>query len=73
LELQSSWNNGWKNFDGNPRYTLSRRFGEAKGYDVEDFMIEVDSIKDSPDLKRLLGYINTVESKQRKGKHGTIK
>lgn len=73
LELQSSWNNGWKNFDGNPRYTLSTRFGEAKGYDVEDFMIEVDSIKDSPDLKRLLGYINTVESKQRKGKYGTIK
>lgn len=73
LELQSATNSGWTNFDGNPRYTLKYRFGENKGYDVENFMIDVDSLKDSADIKKLLGYINTAESEQRKGKYGTIK
>lgn len=73
LELQSARFSGWHNFDGNPRYTLKTRFGECSGYDVEAFMIEVDSFKDSEDLKQLLGYINTAEDKQRKGGHGTIK
>ena len=75
LELQSATRNGWHNFDGNPRYTLSSRFGDYRlgGFDVESFMIDVDSIKDSDDLRHLLGYINTAEDKQRKGKHGTIK
>lgn len=73
LELQSARYSGWHNFDGNPRYTLKHRFGECSGYDVESFMIEVDSFKDSDDLRQLLGYINTAESEQRKGGHGTIK
>lgn len=75
LELQSARKNGWMNFDGNPRYTFSTRFGDYRlgGFDVEAFMIEVDSLKDSDDLRHLLGYINTAEDKQRKGKHGTIK
>lgn len=73
LELQSARYSGWHNFDGNPRYTLKTRFGECSGYDVEAFMIEVDSFKDSDDLKQLLGYLNTADDKQRKGGHGTIK
>ena len=73
LELQSARYSGWHNFDGNPRYTLKTRFGECSGYDVEAFMIEVDSFKDSDDLKQLLGYINTAENEQRKGTYGTIK
>lgn len=73
LELQSARYSGWHNFDGNPRYTFKQRFGETSGYDVEAFMIEVDSFKDSDDLRQLLGYINTAEDKQRKGGHGTIK
>lgn len=73
LELQSARYSGWHNFDGNPRYTLKTRFGECSGYDVECFMIDVDSFKDSDDLKSLLGYINTAESAQRKGSYGTIK
>ena len=36
-------------------------------------MIEVDSFKDSDELKKLLGYINTNENEQRKGASGTIK
>lgn len=73
LELQSARYSGWHNFDGNPRYTLKHRFGECSGYDVEAFMIDVDSFKDSDDLRQLLGYINTADSEQRKGRHGTIK
>lgn len=73
LELQSEARSGWTNFDGNPRYTLKTRFGENKGYDVEDFMFEVDTLKNSDDLMELLGYINTAEGEQRKGKHGSIK
>jgi len=76
LELQSATRSGWTNFDGNPRYTLKWRFGETKAWgsiDDESFMIEVDSFKDCEEFQDILGYINTVESEQRKGKHGTIK
>ena len=74
LELQSATRSGWNDFDGNPRHTLHTRFGcTAKGYDIEAFMFEVDSMKDSEDLKEILGYLNTADSEQRKGKHGTIK
>ncbi len=74
LELQSARRSGWQKFDGNPRYTLKTRFGEVKNsFGVDSYMIEVDSLKDSDDLRYLLGYINTAEGEQRKGKYGTIK
>lgn len=75
LELQSANRSGWQKFDGNPRYTLTHRFGDYRlgGFDVDSFMIDVDSFKDSDDLRYLLGYINTAENEQRKGRDGTIK
>jgi len=74
LELQSATRSGWTDFNGNPGYTLKSRFGEVKStFGVDSFMIDVDSFKDSNDLKNLLGYINTAENEQRKGKYGTIK
>jgi predicted metal-dependent hydrolase len=76
LELQSAIRSGWHNFNGNPRATLASRFGEIRsthGFGCDSYMIDVDSLKDSDDLRYLLGYINTSEDKQRKGKHGTIK
>ena len=73
LELQSARDSGWKNFDGNPRYTLKWRFGESKGYDTVSFMVDVDSFKDCEEFQDILGYINTVGTEQRKGKHGSIK
>lgn len=76
LELQSATRSGWHNFNGNPRATLASRFGEIRstyGSGCESYMIDVDSFKNSDDLRYLLGYINTSEDKQRKGKHGTIK
>ena len=74
LELQSATQSGWTDFDGNPRYTLKYRFGDySNSFGVDAFMIDVDSLAESDDLRSLLGYINTAEGEQRKGKYGTIK
>jgi hypothetical protein len=75
LELQSATRSGWTDFDEKPKYTLTYRFGDYRmgGFDVEAFMIDVDSLKSSEDLRYLLGYINTAESEERKGSYGTIK
>lgn len=75
LELQSSKNNGWQDFNGNPRYTLNTRFGAPSSNwgRTTAFMFEVDSVKESPELAMILGFINTNESEQQKGTGGTIK
>lgn len=75
LEMQSANNSGWQYFNGNARYTLSTRFGAPSGryWDAVSFMFDVDSAKDSPEFAKLLGFINTAEDQQMKGKGGTIK
>lgn len=79
LELQSAEYSGWRDFDGNPKYTLSNRFGCTSRSDyglssTYDFMLDLeesDFLTD--DFKALLGYINTSDSDQKKGTYGTIK
>lgn len=77
LELQSVVNSGWTNFNKNPKYTLTNRFGcsSTSGHgEYLDFMINItDSNFGTDDFKSLLGYLNTVENEQRKGIYGTIK
>lgn len=77
LELQSATRSGWTNFNGNPRYTLTQRFGcsSASGHGERfDFMLNItDSDFDNDEFKSLLGYINTAEESQVKGVGGTIK
>lgn len=77
LELQSGIHNGWMHFDGNPRYTLNKRFGCTSRSDSSahyDFMIDItDSDFNTDEFKSVLGYINTDVNKQRKGSGGTIK
>ena len=77
LELQSATNSGWTNFNGNPRYTLTHRFGcsSASGHGEKwDFMMNItDSDFNNDEFRSLLGYINTAENEQVKGKYGTIK
>lgn len=79
LELQSANDSGWTNFNGNPRYTLRERFGctSSSGYDIpseSNFMIDINgSDFSSDDFKSLLGYINTSESKQKRGTGGYAK
>ena len=75
LELQSSSRNGWNNFDGNPRYNLSTRFGNksSEGRDVSSFMIDIEAFKDNEEIADILGYINTATDKQKKGASGFAK
>lgn len=75
LELQSARDSGWTDFNGNPRFTLSSRFGCSSNLpSVGDFMIDIDdSDFETDEFRQLLGYINTAESDQKKGKYGTIK
>lgn len=79
LELQSARNSGWTDFDGNPKSTLHDRFGCTSISDygtssTYDFMLDLeDSDFSTDDFKSLLGYINTSDSEQKKGRHGTIK
>ena len=77
LELQSASDSGWKDFDGNPKYTLNRRFGctstsNSWAQDM-DFMLCIDDSTFGDDFRTLLGFINTAEDEQRKGANGTIK
>ncbi len=75
LELQSPTKSGWTNFNENPRYTLKTRFGcNTSANPYGDFMIDIDeSDFSSDDFRSLIGYINTADGEQRKGKHGTVK
>jgi len=79
LELQSAYNSGWTDFNGNPKNTLHDRFGCTSISDygtssTYDFMLDLeDSDFSTDDFKSLLGYINTSDSEQKKGKYGTIK
>lgn len=79
LELQSPTRSGWTDFNGNPKSTLHDRFGCTSTSDygtssTYDFMLDLeDSDFSTDDFKSLLGYINTSDSEQKKGKHGTIK
>lgn len=79
LELQSARNSGWTNFNGNPKSTLHDRFGCTSTSDygtssTYDFMLDLEESNFSTDdFKSLLGYINTSDSEQKKGKYGTIK
>lgn len=75
LELQSSGRNGWYDFAKDVRDTLKWRFGcsQSSSYWNAAYLTDIDEFPDNDDLRTLLGYINTNESEQRKGKHGTIK
>lgn len=79
LEMQSATHNGWKDFDGNARYTLNWRFGCTNTSDhglssKYDFMLDIgESDFDNDDFRSLLGYLNTAEDKQRKGNDGRIR
>ena len=75
LELQDAYGNGWCNFSKDVRDTLRWRFGCSAGstYWNTAYLTDIDQVKDSDEFRMILGYINTDESKQRKGSSGTIK
>ena len=78
LELQSPTQNGWHDFDGNVRYTLVNRFGCSSqsnkwSQEIHGMIDIADSNFNTDDFRQLLGYINTADSEQKKGKYGTTK
>lgn len=74
LELQSPWSNGWKNFtDG----TLRDRFAckrshtmYGRKFELDNYLIDVDSMQDAQGFRQILGYLNTSTGAQMKGVTG---
>lgn len=75
LELQSATRSGWHDFTKDVRDTLKWRFGcsSSSSHWNTAYLTDIDLFQANDDLTTLLGFINTSESEQRKGKHGTIK
>ena len=77
LELQSPYENGWKDFGSTAKEAtnvLTYRFGCFTGNNfAESRLIDADSFKDSDEFRALVGYINTAESAQKKGSSGYAK
>lgn len=69
LELQSATSNGWKPLNAK---VFGWRF-LANGREWHYEMIEISKLYNDPSFIKLMGYINTAEDKQVKGKYGTIK
>ena len=70
LELQHpiAIENGWKSLNSN---VFAERF-DSKGKQL-GFLIETEKLKENKGFRKMLGYINTEESKQMKGSMGSVK
>lgn len=76
LELQSPIKCGWKDFEKDIEHTLIKRFGcsiRENPWKAEGYMTEVEGLKDSEELRVILGYINTVGMKEMKGATGHVR
>lgn len=76
LELQSPVQCGWKDFEKDIEHTLIKRFGcsiRENPWKAEGYMTEVEGLKDSEELRVILGYINTVGMKEMKGATGHVR
>jgi len=75
LELQSRYNNGWFSFSKDIGETLRNRFGcsSSSSWYNHAILTEISQLKDVDGFAELLGYINTSESAQKKGKNGSVK
>lgn len=75
MELQSSWKNGWRHLGTvDDRDSLDRgfrsRFGSSNSKNGEALAMDIEDMKGSKMLHRIYGYVNTEESKQKKGSSG---
>ena len=75
LELQHATKSGWRDFSDDVRETLKWRFGcsSSSSYWNTAYLTDIDQFSDNDEFRTLMGFINTNESEQRKGTHGTIK
>lgn len=69
LELQSTRTNGWHLLDNS---ILRSRFrcSEIGSEEIPNFLIDVESLYNSKEFLDILGYINTNQTKQKKGMNG---
>lgn len=72
LELQSSKENGWKDFSENVRDTLLQRFkcGKLNG---KAYLTDIGQLEGNEEFIKVLGYINTAEDAQLKGVTGHVR
>jgi hypothetical protein len=77
LELQSATRNGFQKLNND---ILKTRFGCRKSHslggdkvEVRGVIADIDLLKDNPELKELLGYLNTAPGSQQKGVSGYAK
>lgn len=72
LELQSSEENGWKDFSENVRDTLLQRFkcGKLNG---KAYLTDIGQLDGNEEFIKVLGYINTLEDAQLKGVTGYVR
>lgn len=72
LELQSSKENGWKDFSENVRDTLLQRFkcGKLNG---KAYLTDIGQLEGNEEFIKVLGYINTLEDAQLKGVTGYVR
>lgn len=68
LELQSAWDNGWKPLKSGE---FSSRFG-GRSRD-NGLLIDIELLLKDSGFRKMVGYINTAESEQKKSSKGTIK
>lgn len=68
LELQSATSNGWKPLNGR---VFAQRFG-GRGKEV-GLVMDIELLQKDSGFQKMVGYINTAESEQKKGASGTIK
>lgn len=77
LELQSS-TPGWKPFEGDKTLRWRWRCQKTHStygikYEVESYLVPVDTIKPTDEYRQVLEFINTAEAEQNKGLGGGIK
>ena len=77
LELQSSSDNGFKSLS---EAELKHRFGCQKSHTIhgtkvkaDHVLIDVESLNNDNEFRKILGFINTAESEQVKGVDGSVK
>lgn len=68
MELQSAITNGWKPLDSK---IMNWRFG-GRGRDV-GLLMDIELLQKDSGFRKMVGYINTSETEQKKGATGTIK
>lgn len=82
LELQSRYENGWKpltvtelkeRFGAQKSHSYRGIYGKRINYETKDGIIDIQELIKNAGFRKMMGYINTAESEQKRGAQGDIK